>query len=137
MAFDVKTLVLTSLLVSLLLAVALAVAVYLAKVKRDFLRHCTVIRVVLPVELLTIGVVMVPSLVGYLQHARTDGLFLAEILLHHTFGLGVILLWVYINLVFLGAVRLFTTLVTLMRLALVLWVLALVMGVHMYVRLWL
>jgi putative membrane protein len=131
MAVDVKIIAEINLVVQLLLTLALIGAVYLAKNKK-FGSHCKVMRMAVPVQILAILAVMLPSMNGYLVHGTPGPLFQAEMLAHHFIGLTIVLLWVYINLVFLKYLRPRFKIRTAMRLALAFWALSLVMGLHMF-----
>ena len=132
MAIDVKTLALANLAVQILLVIMVSRAAYLAK-KRKLGRHCTFMRVLVPVQIIAIAAVMLPSMLGYLTNPPP---FNTEMLIHHTLGLSVIALWLYINLSF-GKAWMPRNLRTFMRTAFVLWMLALLLGLHMYVRIYL
>ncbi len=134
MVLNVKTLAEINLAVQLFLIVVLAIAAYLAK-KRMLGNHCAVIRVAVPVQILAVVGVMLPSMLGYLGSGMPVS-FNLEVLVHHTLGLAVILLWICINLVFAGFIKTGIKLVTFMRFAFGLWVLALLLGLHMYVRIY-
>src|SRR3990170_2354385 len=96
MAIDVKTLALANLAVQILLVIMVSRAAYLAK-KRKLGRHCTFMRVLVPVQIIAIAAVMLPSMLGYIENPPP---FYTEMLIHHTLGLSVIALWLYINLSF-------------------------------------
>ena len=132
MAIDVKTLALANLAVQILLVIMVSRAAYLAK-KRKLGRHCTFMRVLVPVQIIAIAAVMLPSMLGYIENPPP---FYTEMLIHHTLGLSVIALWLYINLSF-GKAWMPRNLRTFMRTAFVLWMLALLLGLHMYVRIYL
>jgi uncharacterized membrane protein YozB (DUF420 family) len=135
MSFDVKTIAEINLGVQLLLTLVLVTAVYLAKNKK-FGSHCKVMRITVPVQILAILAIMLPSMNGYLVHGTPSQIFRAEMLVHHSIGLAIIVLWVYINLIFLKYLRPRFKIRTAMRLALSLWVLSLIMGFHMFVSIY-
>lgn len=135
MTIDVKTLADINLLVQLLLIVAVSIAVFQAK-KMELGRHCTIMRGVVPVQVLAILAVMLPSMVGYIRNEQPGILFSTEMLAHHLLGLAVVALWIYINLLFVGKVSGKVRLATIMRSALALWVLSLLLGLHMYILIW-
>ncbi len=135
MSFDIKTIAEINLGVQLLLTLILIGAVYLAKNKK-FGNHCKVMRITVPVQILAILAIMLPSMNGYLVHGTPGPFFQAEMLAHHSIGLAIIVLWVYINLIFLKYLRPRFKIRTAMRLALALWVLSLVMGFHMFVSIY-
>jgi hypothetical protein len=135
MAFDIKTIAEINLGVQLLLTLALIGAVYLAKNKK-FGDHCKVMRLTMPVQILAILAVMQPSMNGYLSHGTPGSLFRAEMLAHHFIGLAFVVLWVYINLVFLKHLRPRFKIRTAMRVATALWALSLLMGFHMFMSIY-
>lgn len=135
MVIDVKTLAMANLTVQVLLIIIVSGAAYLAK-KRELGRHCMTMRVAVPIQIIATVSVMLPSLLGYLEHGTPSVFFEGEILTHHTLGLAVIALWIYINLVFAGKAKIGVKLVTVMRLSFTLWILALLLGLYLYVQIW-
>ncbi|MFC1964670.1 hypothetical protein ACFLWG_01520 [Chloroflexota bacterium] len=135
MFIDVRILAITNLIVQLLLIIIISVAAYLAK-KRQLKIHCTIMMVAVPVQIIAIVSVMLPSMLGYVRYGQPGSLFNIEIWIHHILGLAVIALWIYINLVFRRVIKIRGRLVIPMRLAFVLWLLVLVMGLHLYVVIW-
>ena len=136
MALDVRILAITNLTVQLLLIITVFVAAYLAK-RRQLKNHCSIMMVAVPVQVIAIAVIMLPSMLGYVRYGQPVSYFNIEIWIHHILGLAVIALWIYINLVFRGVIKIRSRLVIPMRLAFVLWLLVLVMGLHLYVLIWL
>lgn len=134
MVFDIKTQAMVNLTIQVLLIMTVSGAVYLAK-KRNLGKHCVVMRVAVLLQIIAIAGVMLPSMLGYIEHEQR-GLFNIEILVHHTLGLAVIAIWIYINLVFMGVMRIRGRLAAAMRLALASWILALIIGIHMYFLIW-
>lgn len=131
MTLNIKTLVTLNLSVQALLLILVLVAAYLAISKRDYTRHCTLVRIAVPVQIIAIASVMLPSLLGYVRVAPFSALSI-EILAHHTVGLAVIILWIYINLAFSGAIKMIIRLRPVMRLALASWVTSFLIGLHLY-----
>lgn len=136
MSFDIQTLVLINLILQILLMVTVFVAAYLAKVKRQLIRHCTIMRIAIPVQIVTIAVIMLPSMLGYIENETPGLLFRVEIPVHHALGLVVVALWIYINLAFKGIIKTRWRLVILMRVALGSWLVTLISGLHIYLSLW-
>lgn len=134
MAIDVKTLALANLAVQILLVIMVSGAAYLAK-KRELTRHCNFMRVLVPVQIIAIAAVMLPSMLGYIENGYPSAFFKAEMFVHHAFGLLVIALWIYINLSF-GKPWMPRNLRAFMRLAFTLWMLALLLGLHMYIQIY-
>jgi uncharacterized membrane protein YozB (DUF420 family) len=130
MAFDIKTLAAVNLGIQPLLTLALLYAVYLAKIKK-FEKHCKVMRIAFPIQILAILFVMLPSMNGYIAHGNT-GSFQAEMLVHHSLGFLAVILWVYINLISPKHVRTRFGARTAMRLALACWMTSLIMGFHIF-----
>ena len=131
MAIDVRLLAESNFLVQLILVVALLVAARLA-LARDFKKHCALMRIAVPVQILAILAVMLPSMYGYFRNPSTDPLLDFEILIHHTLGLMVVALWVYINLIFMNVLKPKIGLKTIMRLALGCWAASMVLGLYLY-----
>ncbi|VVB85791.1 Uncharacterised protein [uncultured archaeon] len=133
MPIDIKTVATINLAIQILLFLFASGAVYLAK-NRDLSRHCTFMRVLIPIQIIAIAFVMLPSMLGYLKIVNPP-LFNIEMLIHHTFGLAVVVIWIYINLVF-GKSWMPRNFRAVMRSAFAIWILALLFGVSMYIRIW-
>jgi putative membrane protein len=119
----------------LILAAALGFAVFLAK-KKNFQKHCLVLRLAVTAQILAVLALMSPAMVAILVPGRPNGLFQAEVLLHHGLGLAVVLLWIYINLVYLGRLKARLALRWAMQVAAGLWVASLILGFHIYLKLY-
>ena len=135
MPLDYQTLVASNFILQLILAAALGFAIFLAK-KKSFPRHCLVLRLAVTAQILAILVLMSPALGQILEPGRPNGLFRAEVLVHHGLGLVVVLLWIYINLVYLGRMRARIAPKLAMQAAAGLWVASLILGFHIYLRLY-
>jgi hypothetical protein len=133
---DVKVLAQGNLAVQTLLMGVLSVAAYNSLIKRDFKKHCAILRIAVPVQILAITLVMLPSLLGYLINERKGVLFDSEILLHHTLGLVVIAVWIYANLVLLKKIKSRIPLKKVMRLGLVSWIITYSAGVYLYLKIY-
>ncbi len=136
MAFDVGSIALINFVVQWVLIILVLAAVFLAKRKRSFRKHCTLMRVAVPVQVVAVLGVMLPSMVGYIEKERPGPVFTAEMLLHHGLGLVVIMLWVYINLVSLGVIGTRRGFKMAMRSAFALWLLTFGIGLHLYFSIW-
>ncbi|TAN37176.1 MAG: hypothetical protein EPN24_06475 [Candidatus Methanoperedens sp.] len=135
MVFDIKTQAMVTLTIQILLIMTVSGAVFLAK-KRNLGKHCVVMRVAVLLQIIAIASVMLPSMLGYIENEQRSIFFNIEMLVHHTLGLTVIAIWVYINLVFSGVMRIRGSLVAVMRLAFASWILALIIGLHIYLLIW-
>jgi putative membrane protein len=135
MVFDIKTQAIINLTIQMLLIMTVSGAAFLAK-KRDLGKHCAVLKVAVPLQIIAIVVVMLPSMLGYIENVQQNTFFNIEMFVHHTLGLIVIAIWIYINLVFAGVMGIRGRLATAMRLALASWILALIIGIHMYLLIW-
>ena len=135
MVFDVKTQAMINLTIQVLLIMSVSGAVFLVK-KRNLGKHCVVMRVAVLLQIIAIAGIMLPSMLGYIENEQRSIFFNMEMLVHHTLGLIVIAIWIYINLVFAGVMRIRVRLETAMRLALASWILALIIGLHMYLLIW-
>ncbi|MCX9026160.1 MAG: hypothetical protein OIN85_08720 [Candidatus Methanoperedens sp.] len=135
MFFDVKTLALANLGIQIFLIAFVFQAVYFVK-KGNPLKHCAMVRIAVPLQVLAIITVMLPSLLGFIKFEPLGALFNAELLIHHTLGLLVVVLWIYVNLAFSNVIRMPSNFRLFMRTALGLWLLSLVLGLHIYTRLY-
>jgi plastocyanin/uncharacterized membrane protein YozB (DUF420 family) len=131
MALDFRTLIALNLTVQIILALALAGSIYLAK-RRSLKNHCTAMRIIVPVQILAILGIMLPAMSSYADLPSGSVVSGYEILIHHALGLGVVVLWVYINLVFLRYVKPIFRLKPMMQMAAAFWILSLILGVHIY-----
>lgn len=131
MVLDFGMLVELNLIAQMILVLVLYVASRLA-IDGNFKKHCTLMRIAVPVQILAVLGVMLPSMYGYLRNTLTASLFDSEILIHHILGLGVVFLWIYINIIFMGILKPAIEIKTLMRLALVSWVASMLLGLHLY-----
>jgi plastocyanin len=135
MALDFRTLVALNITVQIILALALAGAIFLAK-RRSLKKHCTTMRIIVPVQILAILGIMLPAMSSYTNLPVGHVISGYEVLIHHALGLGVVVLWVYINLVFLRYVKPFLRLKPTMQMAATFWILSLILGVHIYSQLY-
>ncbi|MBI2829863.1 MAG: hypothetical protein HYX81_01745 [Chloroflexi bacterium] len=130
----VKDLALGNLIFQILLIGLVSWAAFLAK-RKQLKTHCTLVRIAVILQLIVIAFVMTPSMVGYLKPG-TSTILLAEILTHHTLGLLVVGIWVYVNLVMLRVLKTKRRLITVMRIALLSWIAAILMGGHLYLTIY-
>ncbi len=135
MVLDVKSQALVNLTIQVLLIMTVSGAVFLVR-KRNLGKHCAVIRISVLIQAIAITGVMLPSMLGYIENEQRGMFFNIEMLVHHALGLIVIAIWIYINLVFAGVMRIIVRLETAMRLALASWILAFIIGFHMYLLIW-
>jgi putative membrane protein len=135
MDIDLRVFAPINLAFQILLLVTILVAAFLAK-RRSLKKHCTIMRAALLLEIISIFLVMLPSMLGYVRIGRPASAFNIEIWIHHALGLVVIALWIYINLVVLRVIKTKHRLVIPMRLALVSWLASLVMGIRLYFVIW-
>ena len=134
MVFDAKALSTVNLVVQALLLVTVLVAACLAR-RSQLIRHCNIMRVVTAVQLLSIFSIMLPFMLGYFKHPR-QGAFQTEMLVHHVLGALVILLFVYVNLVVTGRVRVIGKLAAFMRATFVTWLLTFLLGLYLYLQIY-
>jgi putative membrane protein len=135
MPLDYQTTVSLNIVLQLILAATLCAAVFLAKKKR-FQRHCLVLRLAVVAQILAILALMSPVMGTILEPGRPNGLFQVEVLLHHGLGLVVVLLWIYINLVYLGRLKARLATKRAMQAAAGLWVVSFILGFHIYLKLY-
>lgn len=132
---NISTIAAANLIVQVLLFIALLSAVFYVK-KGEPGRHCTILKVTVLAQIIAVFSVMLPSILGYMR-IKSPGFLIYEMLAHHTIGLLVIAFWAYINLAFGNIVRMPRNLAGFMRLAFVLWTLALILGLHIYLQIYL
>lgn len=137
MSFDVQAVALINLVLQILLMLAVFVAVYLAKAKRQLIRHCRIVTVALLVQIVAIAIVMLPSLLGYAQNEVLGLPLSLEMPVHHVLGLVVAALWIYVNLASKGIIKARMRLVIPMRLAFGSWLVTFVLGLHIYLSIYL
>jgi putative membrane protein len=136
MVFELKTLASINIVVQTLLILLLNYATFLAK-KRDLRRHCNFIRIAAGIQIAAIVAIMWEALLGYL-YDRQDILFNRELLIHHSLGILLILVWIYINLAYAKKIRSSsTTLKNMMRSAYIIWTFAFILGLHIYSKIYL
>jgi putative membrane protein len=136
MLSNVKNLAIINLSVQLFLILLLNYATFLAK-KRDLHKHCIIIRIATGIQIAAIVAVMWESMVGYLVNDAQDKLFNMELLIHHSLGILLILLWVYINLVFARIIRSRGNFKNAMKLAYIVWTFTFILGLHIYIKIYL
>lgn len=135
MAIDATTLAMVNLIIQILLIIIVLVAVYLAR-KKKLVTHCTVIRVAVPIQIIAIVVVMLPSMLGFIENVPSLPFFYPEMLIHHSLGLVVVGLWIYINLGIERRVKMPSNRAAVMWLALGVWIASLILGLSIYYTLY-
>jgi uncharacterized membrane protein YozB (DUF420 family) len=103
--------------------------------RRHFRRHCLFMRVLFGLQIVAIAVFMIRSFGLYSVPFVVAGWTIA-LIIHHVFGLVMIALFVYINLAWLGAIRPPRRYRQFMRVAFSSWLIALVLGLYVYLRIW-
>lgn len=103
MPFNPQVLTTVNLLVQILLLVTVLVAARVAK-KKQLIKHCKIVRWAVAIQLLAIFLIMLPSTLGY-SPSPLPAALRTEILAHHSLGVLSILLWIYVNLVVGGKVK--------------------------------
>lgn len=135
MTFDVnvKTLIMINLIVQIFLVILLSYASFIVR-KKDLRKHCSINRIAVIIQIAAILFFMLPSMLGSVKNGI---LFNFEILFHHTLGIVLIGLWIYINLVYSGIIKWPDNFKLFMRSAYILWILAFIVGLHIYIRFYL
>ena len=122
-----------NLFVQIVLIIAVFGSVYLARRKTITLAtHCTIINAAVWVQIAAILLVMLPSLLGTIANVPSQPFFYPEELIHHSFGLILIGLWVYISLGIRNRVKMPHNRAAVMWLALGVWTVSLILGLHIY-----
>jgi hypothetical protein len=130
---DIHTLSVINLSVQILLLFMVLAGAYFARLKKNYLLHCAILRAAVPLQIVMVGVIMLPSMLGYIEHANRPFVLNLELFIHHTLGLIVIGIWVYVNLVLWGLIKIAGRLFNVMRLAFGTWMLTIMLGFHLYV----
>jgi len=133
----ITVLVGVNLVAQVVLAALVLRAVRLAR-KRRLRTHHRAVSVAALGQIAAVAAVMTPALIGFIGSPPSQLWFTVEIAVHHAAGLLVLLFWVYVTLAFRSRLPVPTKhLRLLMRTAAVLWTLALALGLHMFVYIWL
>ncbi len=136
MALSPLTIAFINLAFQVLIIITVLSAAYLARKKRKFKNHCTIMRVAVPLQVISIIVIMFPTLIGQIEFGDRGPLFDAVALLHHSIGLAIVGLFVFNNLLFLRIIKVRVRLKTFMRAAFLLWMTAFLIGLSLFVQLW-
>lgn len=133
MILDIKTLALINFIIQLMLLILLFFAASLA-VKRDFKRHCNILRVAVPIQFAAILIFMLPNFQGY----KISNISIIDFvkILHHLLGSLLIGMWIYLNLVYSRYIRWWKNFRVMMRIAFVLWILTFLIGAYIYISLY-
>lgn len=126
---------LANLIVQVVLFFWVCIGAYLAAT-RKYLRHCLFMRIAVGLQVVAIGVFMIVPLTRYVRHWSGWSRFMAEIIIHHSLGVIVLLLFIYINLAVAGWVKAPKRLRIVMRTTLGLWLIVLVLGGYLYYHIW-
>ncbi len=131
MPIEHETQVSLNLILQLALSVALIYALLLAR-RREFKRHCLMLRMSFAAQILAILLLMSPAMGILLEPGRPPSFLVAEILLHHALGLAVIPIFIYINLVYERRLSPRFSMRSAMQAAAGMWVASLILGFHIY-----
>lgn len=136
MVFNIENLAFINLSIQFFLFLLLNYATFLAK-KRDLHKHCTIIGISAGIQIAAIVAVMWEPMLGYIGNDAQDIPFKIELLLHHSLGILLILLWIYINLVYARFIRSRFNLRNIMKLAYIIWTFTFILGLHIYIKIYL
>lgn len=131
MPIEHETVVSLNLILQLALFIALIYALLLAR-RREFKRHCLMLRMAFAAQILAILLLMSPAMGILLEPERPTSFLVAEIFLHHALGLAVIPFFIYINLVYEKRLSPRFSMRSAMQVAAGMWVASLLMGFHIY-----
>ncbi len=131
-----QTLTLINYIVQFILIALVIYSGYRAKYKRDLQRHCLHMRVGVGILIVTMAVVMLPSLLGYTGSRIPLSWFYIELWVHHLLGLAVLGIFVYANLALGGVIKMKHRLLVPMRAVAIIWIISFIMGVHLYLVIW-
>jgi len=133
---DPGIIALVNLIVQVLLVGLLAYSGYTVKIKKDLKKHCRIMRVAVSILLLSVLLVMLPSLLSYTQGGLDSSFFYIEMLVHASLGLVVVGIFIFANLAMAGVIKLKGRLVPYMRIGAAAWAIALVLGIHLFFVIW-
>jgi uncharacterized membrane protein YozB (DUF420 family) len=133
MAIDIRTLATANLVVQLVLIALVLGAVYSARRGR-VIRHCTIVRGTVVVQIITILAIMLPSLLGYVENVPPIPFLYPELLIHHILGLVLIAIFVYVNLEVGRVIQPVVKRKNAMRTALGVWLIAIALGINIYLK---
>ncbi len=122
----------TNLMVQIVLLAWVAFAGYVAKFRRDLLKHCWFMRAAIVGLLVSLFLAMLPSFIAYARVGFRVPVFYTAMYVHAALGVVVVGTWLYVNLVQTGVIKTSRRLVVPMRLAATLWVLSFITGLFMY-----
>ena len=131
-----KTIIIINLALQGFLLLTVLVAGYLARFRRKLKVHCLILRIAVPAQIVSIFAIMLPAMLGYVHRGDRTQLFNILMLIHHSLGLAVIALWIYINLRFQGVIKHVGKLAIPMRFAFFLWITVLILGIYLYLVTW-
>jgi uncharacterized membrane protein YozB (DUF420 family) len=131
MAIDIRALATANLVVQLVVIALVLGAVYLARRGR-VIRHCTIVRGAVVVQIITILAVMLPSLLGYVGNVPPIPFLYPELLIHHILGFVLIAIFIYVNLEVGHVIRPIVKRKDAMWTALGVWLVALALGIILY-----
>lgn len=131
MAIDIRMLATANLVVQLVLIALVLIAVYLARRGR-VIRHCTIVRVTVVVQIIAILAVMLPSLLGYVENVPPIPFLYPELLIHHILGLVLIAIFIYVNLDVGRVIQPIVKRKNAMRTALGVWLVVIAIGINIY-----
>ncbi len=135
MAIDIRTLATANLVVQLVLIALVLAAVYFAG-RGKVIRHCTIVRGTVVVQIITIFAIMLPSLLGYVENVPPIPFLYPELIIHHILGLVLIAIFIYVNLEVGRVIPPLIKRKTAMRTALVVWLITIVLGINIYLTLY-
>jgi hypothetical protein len=122
-------------IIQVLLIVGVMTGMWLARTRR-LNRHCLWMRFAVGVQIILIAAVMAPSLAAYVGTWNGWSGFTVELLVHHTLGVIVVLLFIFFNLVMTGVIRFQHRLRPYMWTASALWLIVLGLGLYLYRYIW-
>ena len=126
-----STLVAYNLLLQSIQSACFANALLLAR-KREYKKHCLTLCLAFSAQILAILLFMSPAMASLTEPGRPVGFLAAEILMHHSLGLAVVPLFIYINLVYQRRLSPRLSMRSAMQTAAGMWAASLVLGFHIY-----
>jgi uncharacterized membrane protein YozB (DUF420 family) len=134
-AIDIRTLATANLTVQLVLIAFVLGSVYLAR-KRKVIRHCNIVRGAVFGQIALILAIMLPAFFGYVENVPPIPFLYPQLLIHHSLGLVLIIIFAYVNLEVGSVIPPLVKRKNAMRFALAVWLVALALGTNIFLAIY-
>ena len=134
MILNPKILASINVVLQIILMSTVLVAAYQSRIKKQFIKHCRIVKWAIIGQVLSLLFVMLPAIAVYLK-TQSAGLRV-EVIVHASLGVVTLFLWVLISLAVARKIRLPGKRSWYMRVTLVVWAIAFMLGLYIYLRLY-